>query len=194
MLRFIRDHRDAISADRVIFIHEHTRSRHYRAPIWQIIDRAIRTPYFWTHDFGNIVVCDTITTKFRSLPDGSPDRSVSTGRGTWIRLDPIINYLFADTSLQNATAQHRQWRTPCCSTFFLHPKLLRQRTEAEYDIMVRRLHWLVQNPTAPVWQAAFSGQRARSNHNYIMSEILERSWTMILAGVPNPELDMTIPW
>jgi hypothetical protein len=195
LLRFARDYRGQISADRLIFVHGHDRSRHYAKEIWGSIDRLIRTDFFWTHDFGGVVGHSIITTSFRPRVPGPGIATGTSKRGRWVNMDGLVEFLFKGTSLSNATVNQPDWRTPCCATMWMSPKLLLTRTSEEYDLILKRMHWLGRNHSLEMWDDLIRytrETRERLNHNYVMGEILERSWTMIFTGKGEPLLDPAI--
>jgi hypothetical protein len=194
MLRFMRDYRGKHEVERIIFCHEHERSWHYPISIWKIISRVIKTRFFWTSDFGNVVSGTYITTSFNRDRTGEIC-TVTTGVGSWIRMSVIVEFLFENTSISRESFKHPIWKTPCCSTFFIDPEILLKRTREEYDSILDRIHWLASHPEAGIWQEATNHTRFSAKdiaHNAMVGWVVERSWTMLLTGKAEAEMNISL--
>jgi hypothetical protein len=194
ILRFARDFQGRVEADRVIFCHAHDLSRHLPGLIWDIIDRVTRTKYFWSHDYGNLVSRTIITTKFFTDRKGVL-HTWTTNHPGWIAMHFLVEFLFAETSLARCHLTQPVWRTPCCSTFFVDPKLLMRRTPQEYETILDRIHWLARHPHSALWMRTIGSSSYPTNklrRHVVVGEVLERAWGVIFTGRGDPELHATL--
>jgi hypothetical protein len=107
----------------------------------------------------------------------------------------LVEFLFAGTSLDGCHITHPVWRTPCCSTFFLHPKALALRTPREYNIVLERIHALARDPYSELWRRTIGKSnypRRKLVRHVVVGEVIERAWGVIFTGLGEPELHTTI--
>jgi hypothetical protein len=206
ILRFARDYRGKITEDRIIFTHAHERS-HYTLGIWKHIERAIRTKYFWDHDYGNLVVQSLLSVRFVTSPNGEIWANKG-GDSFWVNMTDIVDFLFANTSLDHIYLKEPEWKSACCSTFFLDPKNLLIRTAKEYDLILRRVQYLAVRPYCSFWKPRAAcnstfpklyGQGLPWNiHSYLLGQVFEQSWSIIFTGRGRHLFNMTFdkpdPW
>jgi hypothetical protein len=203
MLRFARDYRGKITADRIIFLHAHE-GNHYPNPVWREIARLVRTDYFWGNDYGNLVVHPIIGISFQKQPNGEVWASKG-GDSFWVNATDMVNFLFANTSLDHIYLREPVWQVPCCSTFFLNPKLLLTRTAAEYDLILHRVQALARKGYCAMWKghSACETEKAKNYghtylpypgniHSYIIGELFERSWSIIFTGRGRHEFNTSL--
>jgi len=208
ILRFARDYAGKVEADKIIVIHAHDTSIHYPFSIWKQIDRLIRTRYFWTHDFGNVVgIPPNEVVSMRFERDGGEVHADKGGDTPWVNATDMVDFLFAGTSLDHAYVKEPLWVAPQGSTFFMSPKLLMTRTRNEWDLILKRTQMLTTRPYCKWWdrnpcrseQAKTYGQGYPHNINsYVLGELFERAWGMIFTGNGSLEYNNTLsdpdPW
>jgi hypothetical protein len=79
--------------------------------------------------------------------------------------------------------------------FFIYPKILLKRTREVHDSILDRVHWLAKHPEAGIWQEAtnHTGFSARDiPHNTMVGWVVERSWTMLLTGKGEAEMNISL--
>jgi hypothetical protein len=196
MLRFFRDYYDKFLGKKLIFTHAHDTSfTHIRYhTIWEFIDIAVQTDYFWSHSFGNVVCCNFLHLEFRRVGN----EIHATANSWYTNFTDWAYFLFQNTSFMDLSWS--EWHSPCCSTFFIDSELIRKHPREEYGILLDRLRTIVSLGYCGMFNRRACTEnssqilRHAGARNYHAGQLLERAWGPMFTGSQTYAINGTNPF
>jgi hypothetical protein len=172
----------------LIFIHAHDRSSHYPGgTIWDHIEALVKTDYFRTRDFGN-VINSVLFLGLGFFPrDGYPWAQMDE----WpINMTDYAYFLFRNTSFMNMP--WTEWHMPCCSTFFMNSDLIRKHPQWEYRTVMDRVRTTIRVEYCDLFnRSTCASNPSQSERKFILGGLLERAWGAMFTGRSDQEWNMT---
>jgi hypothetical protein len=180
LLRFAYQYYDLISEKKIIVIHAHDRSGHYRGNIWDEIQHLVSTDYFWKEDFGVIIRRPTpvLFTKFNT--SGPVLNSISYPFQVYPDVGRVMQFCFRRTSIENYSF-NETWEVPRSSTFFMNSILLKTRKRDDYKIMLQNVNDLVTEGICELLQWV-KCPIPRWFYNAAVGYVWERAWAFIFTN------------
>jgi hypothetical protein len=158
-LAFLISVYDSPIAARYVFAHDHFFSWHYQSGFWNALRHVMGTSYWRRHKYGGIFK------GYWKIGQTGPWGGI--GEKKWV--DPLYKIFYAGTSMPAEPVWNNSF--PCCSTFFIDEKLIRNRRKDEYIRIRQQMRaWVRKNLQMP-----------DPGYAYKCGRVFEFTWHMLLS-------------
>lgn len=157
MLDYFIDFYGEFRAEKLIFIHGHETSWHYRTSVIDVINRMIKSEMFWKTDYGAIYkeIC------------WHRNEIAENQDGWWTQQRNLYKIVYANTSIMKYISGYNL-SNPCCATFYINSSLITNNPLSLYiTVRDRLIKWT-------------SDQLDQNKSPQICSYFMEFTWNMLL--------------
>lgn len=157
MLDFFIDYYYKLPAKKLIFIHGHERSWHYRKSVIDVVNDMIKSEKFWKTDYGALYdkICWHGKAFLEKSDGGGPEYK------------HLYKIVYANTSIAKYLTGYKI-SYPCCATFYINSSLITDNPISLYKTVRERLiNWT-------------TNQIAHNKSARICSYFMEYTWNVLL--------------
>jgi hypothetical protein len=188
ILRYIIDHYGNIDEQRLVFVHAHDTTGHYKGySIWPVLRDVTKRDEFWDWGFGNVMDFLAVTTEFKTV-NGRLWAMIDPAFG-WANMADMIDALFNGTSMMYVP--RNGWDVTCCATFFVDPLVLWRRPKEEYVRLLQNIQYMTTAGICRIFSywSRCVGEKDRGEprftDNWLVGFVMEKLWGVVLANQTN---------